>query len=306
MAWLDVVPGGKAGDGPRQGRALTRSRRQTANPANFDCARYWEGAHDLISEGTMSDGPNGPYQFVRGEFFHYRNVNIWPRHAAGSLLPRCGMTGLRRRKPVRMAAERGQMSSAPCCPCLRLVPCLRLSQRAAGNSAWDRWPRPLRLCRRWSVRVWTTALRRPVDEPNLAADYVRTLCRSWQSPFTNPPGLQTRSPAKHRDAQSGVANAVALCGTGNGKSRRPEPPVDRAIDRERHLLCRVAGRRVQSKSRNLHDSVGGFGNLLMFGQWRNFWTTLTRSPTSRLFAKRRSCRALRELNPEPKTAVAAE
>jgi hypothetical protein len=65
--------------------------------------RYWE-AHDLILKAMSTT--DGPFSW-EGEFFHYRNVNIWPRPYQQPTPP-VWMTGLSP-ETGRMAAERGHV-----------------------------------------------------------------------------------------------------------------------------------------------------------------------------------------------------
>jgi hypothetical protein len=48
--------------------------------------RYWE-AHDLILKAMSTT--DGPF-YWEGEFFHYSNVNIWPRSLQQLRAERCG------------------------------------------------------------------------------------------------------------------------------------------------------------------------------------------------------------------------
>ena len=73
MAWLDVLSGGRLEMGLIKGAAYEIAP-ANSNPANL-MRRYWE-AHDLILKALSTT--DGPFNW-EGEFFHYRNVNIWPR-----------------------------------------------------------------------------------------------------------------------------------------------------------------------------------------------------------------------------------
>jgi alkanesulfonate monooxygenase SsuD/methylene tetrahydromethanopterin reductase-like flavin-dependent oxidoreductase (luciferase family) len=73
MAWLDVLSGGRLEMGLVKG-APYEIAPANSNPANL-MRRYWE-AHDLILKAMSTT--DGPFSW-EGEFFHYRNVNIWPR-----------------------------------------------------------------------------------------------------------------------------------------------------------------------------------------------------------------------------------
>jgi alkanesulfonate monooxygenase SsuD/methylene tetrahydromethanopterin reductase-like flavin-dependent oxidoreductase (luciferase family) len=78
----------KSGDGAGQGRAPQSDAE----------------AHDLILKAMSTT--DGPFNW-EGEFFHYRNVNIWPRPYQQPTPP-VWMTGLST-ETGRMAAERGHV-----------------------------------------------------------------------------------------------------------------------------------------------------------------------------------------------------
>ena len=71
-----------------------------ANPARL-MRRYWE-AHDLIIKAMSTT--DGPFNW-EGGFFHYRNVNIWPRPIQQPTPP-VWMTGLSV-ETGKLAAEHG-------------------------------------------------------------------------------------------------------------------------------------------------------------------------------------------------------
>ena len=121
-------------------------------------------------------------------------------------------------------------------------------------------------------------------------------------PFTNPPGYNSLA-----------ANIAVLkaCGRRGGFVRdRHGNPVDQTtatIDQLIESGTCFAGTPddVYDQIKALSDSVGGFGNLLMFGQG-GFLDHADTVANITLFAKEVLPR-LRELNPEPKTpALAAE
>jgi alkanesulfonate monooxygenase SsuD/methylene tetrahydromethanopterin reductase-like flavin-dependent oxidoreductase (luciferase family) len=136
---------------------------------------------------------------------------------------------------------------------------------------------------------------------NLAADYVRT-SPIVAEPFTNPPGYNSLS-----------ANLAMLRAGGKhgGFVRdRHGNPVDQTTASIEQLIesgtC-FAGSPddVFDQIKALHDSVGGFGNLLMFGQG-GFLDHADTVENITLFAKEVLPR-LRELSPAPAkpAAVAA-
>ena len=134
---------------------------------------------------------------------------------------------------------------------------------------------------------------------NLAADYVRTSVVVAE-PFTNPPGYNSLA-----------ANVAALKSGGKrgGFVRdRNGNPVDQRTASIEQLIesgtC-FAGTPddVYSQIKALHDSVGGFGNLLMFGQG-GFLDHADTVANITLFAKEVMPR-LRELSPLRVAADAA-
>src|ERR1700756_1090354 len=100
MAWLDVLSGGRLEMG------LVKGAPYEITPANSTPARlmrrYWE-AHDLILKAMSTT--DGPFNW-EGEYFHYRNVNIWPRPIQQPTPP-VWMTGMSV-DSGRLRGERGQ------------------------------------------------------------------------------------------------------------------------------------------------------------------------------------------------------
>ena len=101
MAWLDVLSGGRIELGLVKG-APYEIAPANSNPARL-MRRYWE-AHDLIIEAMSTT--DGPFNW-EGEYFHYRNVNIWPRPLQKPTPP-IWMTGLSV-DTGRLAAEKGHV-----------------------------------------------------------------------------------------------------------------------------------------------------------------------------------------------------
>jgi alkanesulfonate monooxygenase SsuD/methylene tetrahydromethanopterin reductase-like flavin-dependent oxidoreductase (luciferase family) len=120
--------------------------------------------------------------------------------------------------------------------------------------------------------------------------------------FTNPPGYNSLA--------ANIAMLKAGGKRGGFVRDRHGNPVDQTTASIEQLIesgtC-FAGSPddVYNQIKDLHDSVGGFGNLLMFGQG-GFLDHADTVANITLFAKEVLPR-LRELNPEPKAAaVAAE
>jgi alkanesulfonate monooxygenase SsuD/methylene tetrahydromethanopterin reductase-like flavin-dependent oxidoreductase (luciferase family) len=134
---------------------------------------------------------------------------------------------------------------------------------------------------------------------NLAADYVRT-SPVVAEPFTNPPGYNSLA--------ANIAMLKAGGRRGGFVRDRHGNPVDQTtatIDQLIESGTCFAGTPddVYDQIKALSDSVGGFGNLLMFGQG-GFLDHADTVANITLFAKEVLPR-LRELNAGPKTAALA-
>jgi alkanesulfonate monooxygenase SsuD/methylene tetrahydromethanopterin reductase-like flavin-dependent oxidoreductase (luciferase family) len=259
-----------------------------SNPANL-MRRYWE-AHDLILKAMSTT--DGPFSW-EGEFFHYRNVNIWPRPYQQPTPP-VWMTGLSP-ETGRMAAEHGHVVGT----LLSLSaagPMFDAYRKRAQELGWIAGPD--RFAYAGVVGVGTTreeGLRRA----NLAADYVRTSVVVAE-PFTNPPGYNS------------LAANIAMLKSGGKRGGfvrdRQGNPVDQRTATIEQLIesgtC-FAGTPddVYNQIKALNDSVGGFGNLLMFGQG-GFLDHADTVANITLFAKEVLPR-LRELNPTSARAESA-
>ncbi|HUA51070.1 MAG TPA: LLM class flavin-dependent oxidoreductase [Candidatus Sulfotelmatobacter sp.] len=288
MAWLDVLSGGRLEMGLVKG-APYEIAPANSNPANL-MRRYWE-AHDLILKAMSTT--DGPFNW-EGEFFHYRNVNIWPRPFQQPTPP-VWMTGLSL-DTGRMAAERGHvlgtlLSGSGAGP---MFDAYRTRAQELGWTAG-----PDRFAYAAVVGVGATraeGLRRA----DIAADYVRTAPLVLE-PFTNPPGYN-----------SIAANVAALKGKRGGFVRdRQGNPIDQTtatIEQFVEAGTAFAGTPddVYDQIKALNDQVGGFGHLLMFGQGGKLDHADTVANIT-LFAQEVMPR-LRELNPAPRQSpsVAAQ
>ena len=229
MAWLDVLSGGRLEMGLVKG-APYEIAPANSNPANL-MRRYWE-AHDLILKAMSTT--DGPFNW-EGEFFHYRNVNIWPRPYQQPTPP-VWMTGLSV-ETGRMAAERGHVVGT----LLSLSaagPMFEAYRKRAQELGWTAGP-TVSLTPRWSA----------------SGRHARRACagqpRGRLCPHLAGRGRAVHQPARlqlafrqHRDAQS-RRQARRLCQGSARQSGRADHRVDRAVDRERHLLCRHAGQRIR-------------------------------------------------------------
>jgi alkanesulfonate monooxygenase SsuD/methylene tetrahydromethanopterin reductase-like flavin-dependent oxidoreductase (luciferase family) len=287
MAWLDVLSGGRLEMGLVKG-APYEIAPANSNPANL-MRRYWE-AHDLILKAMSTS--DGPFNW-EGEFFHYRNVNIWPRPYQQPTPP-VWMTGLST-ETGRLAAEHGHVVGT-LLSVAAAGPMFEAYRKRARELGWTAGPD--RFAYAGVVGVGKTreeGLRRA----NLAADYVRTAPIVAEQ-FTNPPGYNS------------LAANVAMLKAGPGKRGgfvrdRHGNPVDQTKASIAQLIesgtC-FAGTPddVYAQIKALNDSVGGFGNLLMFGQG-GFLDHEDTVENITLFAREVLPR-LQELNPAPQHAAA--
>jgi alkanesulfonate monooxygenase SsuD/methylene tetrahydromethanopterin reductase-like flavin-dependent oxidoreductase (luciferase family) len=226
MAWLDVLSGGRLEMGLVKG-APYEIAPANSNPANL-MRRYWE-AHDLILKAMSTT--DGPFSW-EGEFFHYRNVNIWPRPYQQPTPP-VWMTGLSP-ETGRMAAERGHVVGT----LLSLSaagPMFDAYRKRAQELGLDRRARPLRLCRRGRRRHDARGGAAPrQSRGRLCSDF-----GGRGRGIHKPAGLQLAR-RQHRDAQI-RRKARRLCSGPPRQPGRPEDRDDRAVARERYLLRRYAG-----------------------------------------------------------------
>ena len=208
MAWLDVLSGGRLEMGLVKG-APYEIAPANSNPANL-MRRYWE-AHDLILKAMSTT--DGPFSW-EGEFFHYRNVNIWPRPLQQPTPP-VWMTGLSV-ETGRMAAERGHVVGT----LLSLSaagPVFEAYRHGRGN--WAGLPAPtVSLMPRWSASV--RRARRGGAAPTSPPITCGPL-RAWRSRSPTRPAT-TRSRPISRCSKP-AAGAAALSGTGTA-TRSTRPP----------------------------------------------------------------------------------
>ena len=229
-------------------------------PYEFPCSnqnpvgvmdKFWE-AHDFIIKAMTSH--DGPFNW-EGQFFHYRNVNIWPRpwqqphppiwSAAGSL------------GNARMLGERGYVmavlgSGYKTRP---LYDAYREGYMSKGRPA----PGPDRLAYLGLVAVASNeaeARRRG----ELVADYLRTGGIVWP-PFRNPPGYL--SVEENVGILMGRARERTLTRDGrvvDMRSASIQDLIDAAI-----LFCGTPDQ-VHAQIAQFVDYAGGLGHLLSMGQ----------------------------------------
>ena len=229
-------------------------------PYEFPCSnqnpvtvmdKFWE-AHDFIIKAMTSH--DGPFNW-EGEFFHYRNVNIWPRpwqqphppiwSAAGSL-PNARMLGER---GYVMAVLGSGYKTRP------LYDAYREGYMSQGRGT----PGPDRLAYLGLVAVAASeaeARRRGT----LVAEYLRSGGIVWP-PFRNPPGYL--SVDENAGILMGRARERTLTKDGrvvDMRSASIQDLIDAAI-----LFCGTPAQ-VYEQIAEFADYAGGLGHLLSMGQ----------------------------------------
>ena len=249
-AWLDVLSGGRTELGLVKG-APYEIAPANSNPARL-MRRYWE-AHDLILKALSTT--DGPFSW-EGEFFHCRNVNIWPRPVQQPTPP-IWMTGLSA-ETGRAAAERGHVVGTLLSGGVA-KPMFDAYRKRARELGWEAGPD--RFAYAAIVGVGHTreeGLRRA----DLIAGYVRT-SPLVAEPFINPPGYNSLA-----------ANVAAMKAGKRPKSiiaDREGRPIDAMKASVEDLMANdtvFAGSPddVFAQIRDFNSRMGGVGHLLFFGQ----------------------------------------
>ncbi|HJQ60380.1 MAG TPA: LLM class flavin-dependent oxidoreductase [Vineibacter sp.] len=289
MAWLDVLSGGRLEMGLVKG-APYEIAPANSNPANL-MRRYWE-AHDLILKAMSTT--DGPFNW-EGEFFHYRNVNIWPRPLQQPTPP-VWMTGLSV-DTGRLAAERGHVVGTLLSGAIA-KPMFEAYRQRARELGWT--AAPDRFAYAAVVGVGDTR-EEGYRRADLAAGYVRT-APVVHEPFTNPPG--------YNSVGANVAMLKAGPKRGGFVVDRDGKPVDHRVATVEQFMAAdtvFAGTPddVYNQIRDFNERIGGFGHLLFFGQG-GFLDHKDTVANITLFGREVMPR-LRELNaPAARTATAAE
>ena len=233
---------------------------------------------------------DGPFNW-EGEFFHYRNVNIWPRPLQQPTPP-VWMTGTSV-DTGRMAAEHGHVVGTLLSGHVA-GPLFAAYRQRAQELGWTAGPDRFAYSAVIGVGETREEGRR---RANLAADYVRTSPVVLE-PFTNPPGYNS------------LGANVAMLKAGGKRTGfvrdREGNPVDHTtatLDQFMESATVFAGTPddVYDQIKAMNDRVGGFGHLLFFGQG-GFLDHADTVANITLFAKEVLPR-LRELNPEPAKVV---
>jgi alkanesulfonate monooxygenase SsuD/methylene tetrahydromethanopterin reductase-like flavin-dependent oxidoreductase (luciferase family) len=229
-------------------------------PYEFPCSnqnpvgvmdKFWE-AHDFIIKAMTSH--DGPFSW-EGQFFHYRNVNIWPRPWQQPHPPIWSAAGTPGN--ARMLGERGYVmavlgSGYKTRP---LYDAYREGYMSKGRPA----PGPDRLAYLGLVAVAgseSEARRRG----ELVAEYLRSGGIVWP-PFRNPPGYL--SVEENAGILMGRARERTLTRDGrvvDMRSASIQDLIDAAI-----LFCGTPDQ-VHAQIAEFADYAGGLGHLLSMGQ----------------------------------------
>ena len=250
MAWLDVLSGGRTELGLVKGAAYEIAP-ANSNPARI-MRRYWE-AHDLILKALSTH--DGPFSW-EGEYFHYRQVNIWPRPIQQPHPP-IWMTGMSA-ATGRAAAERGHVVGTLLSGGIA-KPMFDAYRARARELGWEAGPDRMAYAAVIGVGASRAEGLRRADQ---IAGYVRT-APVVAEPFTNPPGYNT------------IQANVAMLRQGRKKGRIVADRNGNLIDATRASVEDLmatdtvfAGTPddVFAQIKDFDARMGGVGHLLCFGQ----------------------------------------
>jgi alkanesulfonate monooxygenase SsuD/methylene tetrahydromethanopterin reductase-like flavin-dependent oxidoreductase (luciferase family) len=251
MAWVDVLSGGRLEMGLVKGAPYELAP-NNSNPARF-MRRYLE-AHDLIIKALSTT--DGPFNW-EGEYFQYRQVNIWPRPLQQPTPP-VWMTGLSP-DSGRLAAERGHVIGTLLAGA-SAKPMFDAYKARAKELGWIAGPDRFAFAACFGVgHTREEGYRRA----HLVADYVRTSPIVAEQ-YVNPPGYNS------------IGANVAMLKKGPGKSSafftdQNGDPIDTANATVAQFMSSdtvFAGTPddVVAQIRAFNDRVGGIGHLLCFAQ----------------------------------------
>jgi alkanesulfonate monooxygenase SsuD/methylene tetrahydromethanopterin reductase-like flavin-dependent oxidoreductase (luciferase family) len=250
MAWLDCLSGGRLEMGLGKG-APYEIAPANANPARL-MRRYWE-AHDLILKALATH--DGPFNW-EGEYYHYRNVNIWPRPIQQPTPP-VWMTGMSVETGV-LAAERGHVVGTLLSGGLA-KPMYDAYRKRARELGWEAGPDRMAYAAIIGVGHTTAEGLRRAD---IIADYVRTAPVVAEA-FTNPPGYNSLG-ANVAILKAGPrANRMVHDRNGNPINHRTAS-VQQFMDTETVFAGTPDG--VFNQLQAFNARMGGVGHLLFFGQ----------------------------------------
>jgi len=251
MAMVDVISRGRLEMGLVKG-APYEIAPANSNPTRL-MDRFWE-AHDLILK-ALSPEP-GPFSW-EGEFFHYRNVNIWPRPWQQPHPP-VWITGLSPHSG-RAIAERGHVAAALLSGGIASG-MFDAYRRRAAELGWVAPPDRFAYCALVGLGHDEAEGRRRADE---VAGYVRT-APIVAEPFRNPPGYAP-VPANVQALKAGPQKFVARVKTVDGRDVDPTSgSVQEFID-ARTVFAGTPDQ-VFEQIKQFTQEVGGLGHLIIMAQ----------------------------------------
>ena len=251
MAMVDVISRGRLEMGLVKG-APYEIAPANSNPTRL-MDRFWE-AHDLILK-ALSPEP-GPFSW-EGEFFHYRNVNIWPRPWQQPHPP-VWITGLSPNSG-RMIAERGHVAAALLSGGIASGMFDAYRKRAA-ELGWVAGPDRFAYCALVGVGETEVEGRRRCDH---ICGYVRTAPLAAPQ-FSNPPGYSP-VPANVAMLKAGPQKFVAKVQTADG---RTIDPTAASVQEFMDARTAFAGTpdQVFEQIKRFNAEVGGLEHLIIMGQ----------------------------------------
>lgn len=251
MAMVDVISRGRLEMGLVKG-APYEIAPANSNPARL-MDRFWE-AHDLILK-AMSPNPE-PFSW-EGEFFHYRQVNIWPRPWQQPHPP-VWITGLSPHSG-RAIAERGHVAAALLSGGIASGMFDAYRKRAA-ELGWVAPPDRFAYCALVGLGHNEAEGRRRADE---VAGYVRT-APIVAEPFRNPPGYAP-VPANVQALKAGPQKFVARVKTVDGRDVDPTAGSVQDFLDARTLFAGTPDQ-VFEQIKQFNREVGGLGHLIIMAQ----------------------------------------
>ncbi len=250
---IDVISRGRVEMGFVKGSPLEIA------PANSNSAdlmeRFWE-AHDLILKAMTTH--DGPFSW-EGKYFHYRQVNCWPRPYQAPHPPvwiTCGSTGT-----ATAVAEKGYVIGVLNTGYTRTPGIFNAYRKRAAEVG--RKAGPDRFAYMALIGVGETK-EEGYRRAHQIADYSRTTPRANAWDF-DPPGYNPAPLSAKIKAASGKGVSVFPVEFRNGsKVDVTKATVDEFIDAG--LVFAGTPDMVFDQLKEFYDHVGGFGHLLMMGQ----------------------------------------
>jgi alkanesulfonate monooxygenase SsuD/methylene tetrahydromethanopterin reductase-like flavin-dependent oxidoreductase (luciferase family) len=250
MAWLDVLSGGRLEMGLVKG-APYEIAPANSNPGRL-MRRYWE-AHDLILKALTTN--DGPFNW-EGEFYQYRNVNIWPRPIQQPTPP-VWMTGMSVGSGV-LAAEKGHVIGT-LLSAGTAKPMYDAYRKRAQEMGWEAGPDRMAYAAIIGVGHTREEGLRRADQ---IADYVRT-APVVAEPFTNPPGYNSVDANVAIMKAGPRAHRIVMDRHGNMIDHRTAT-VQQFMDT--NTVFAGTPDDVVNQITEFSERMGGIGHLLFFGQ----------------------------------------